>query len=429
MENRWFIVVILLLSLLGLSGLSLAQQTAEVTVESKTVSPGGTTTIAISVKNVPEPGLADIQGSLSFDPAVVQVNKVTGLNDYEVFAADIDNDAGEVQFVVAQVTGRHIEAGSFLQFEVKALGVSGESSPLMLTLDVFRDADGHDIDYSITNGTLSIGGGNTPPQAKFTFSPESPKVGEEIQFTDQSTDPDGTIQSWSWDFGDGATSTERNPTHKYAAKGKYTVKLTVTDDDGLTSTVTETVSVGFKPPVANFTFAPANPKVGKTVRFTDQSTDPDGTIKSWSWEFGDGNSSTEKNPQHQYAREGTFTVKLTVTDNDDLTATLTKEITVAAGPPSVLVHCFPNPASTATTFQYTLPSGTDKATLYIFDITGKLVFHHDVTGTEYTWDLKSDNDVDLPNGPYFYYIIARDADGKRIARSDIEKLVIQRSEK
>ncbi|MFQ6090634.1 MAG: PKD domain-containing protein, partial [Candidatus Bipolaricaulia bacterium] len=315
MKSRWLIAVILL-SLIGLGGLSPAQQYAEVAVESKTVSPGGTTTIAISVKNVPEPGLADIQGSLSFDPAVVQVNKVSGLNDYEVFAADIDNDVGEVQFVVAQVTGKHIRAGGFLQFEVKAIGKSGESSPLMLTLDVFRDADGHDIDYSITNGTLSIGGGNTPPKAKFTFSPASPKAGEEIQFTDQSTDPDGTIQSWSWDFGDGATSTERNPTHKYSAKGKYTVKLTVTDNGGLKNTATKTLAVGIKPPIANFAFTPASPRVGQTVQFTDQSTDPDGTIQSWSWDFGDGDSSTERNPKHQYAQKGTYTVKLTVTDND-----------------------------------------------------------------------------------------------------------------
>ncbi|MFQ6116643.1 MAG: PKD domain-containing protein [Candidatus Bipolaricaulia bacterium] len=426
MKSRWLIAVILL-SLIGLGGLSPAQQYAEVAVESKTVSPGGTTTIAISVKNVPEPGLADIQGSLSFDPAVVQVNKVSGLNDYEVFAADIDNDVGEVQFVVAQVTGKHIRAGGFLQFEVKAIGKSGESSPLMLTLDVFRDADGHDIDYSITNGTLSIGGGNTPPKAKFTFSPASPKAGEEIQFTDQSTDPDGTIQSWSWDFGDGATSTERNPTHKYSAKGKYTVKLTVTDNGGLKNTATKTLAVGIKPPIANFAFTPASPRVGQTVQFTDQSTDPDGTIQSWSWDFGDGATSTERNPKHHYAQKGTYTVKLTVTDNDGLTDTATEQINIGAGRPTVLVHCFPNPASTETTFTYDLPAGTAKATLYLFDITGRLVFHRDVTGSEYTWDLRSDGGVDLPNGPYFYYIVARDAQGKQVARSKIGKLVIQRS--
>ena len=207
------------------------------------------------------------------------------------------------------------------------------------------------------------------------------------------------------------------------------MKLTVTDDNGLTNTASKTVPVGLKPPIARFTFSPASPRVGQTVQFTNQSTDPDGTIESWSWDFGDGNSSTEKNPQYQYTEEGTYTVELTVTDNDNLTDTISKQITVGAGRPTVLVHCFPNPAATETTFKYTLPNGTEKATLWVFDITGKLVFQDglNVTTNEYTWNLKSDGDVDLPNGPYFYYIIAYDAAGKFIARSAIGKLVIQRS--
>ncbi len=428
MKNRWFIVAILL-SLIGLSALTPAQQFAEVSVGSKTVSAGGTATIDISVQNVPDPGLADIQGSLSFDPEVIQVNEVSGLNDYEIFAADIDNDAGEIKFVAAQVTGKHIKAGGFLQFAIEAIGKSGESSPLMLTLEVFRDADGRDISYSITNGTVSLTGEKNPPKAKFALSPENPKVNQEVQFSDQSTDPDGTddLVSWSWDFGDGTTSTEQNPTHKYAAKGKYTVKLTVTDRGGLSDSTTKTVPVEIKPPTARFTFTPASPKVGQLVRFTDQSNDPDGQVQSWSWDFGDGNSSTEKNPEHQYAAKGSYTVKLTVTDNDGLTATFSKELTISAGKPQVFVHCFPNPASTQTTFKYALPGETDSATLWVFDITGKPVFHRDIAGAEYTWDLRSDGEKDLPNGPYFYYVIAYDAQGKRIARSAIGKLVIQRS--
>jgi PKD repeat protein len=426
MKTRWLSLIILL-CLSGLAGLGSAQQYAEVSVESKTIPAGGMGTIDVSVRNFPDPGLADIQGSISFDPAVIQVNKATGLNDYEVFAADIDNTAGEVRFVVAKVSGKHIKAGGFLQFEVKAKGKQGETSPVMLSLEVFRDADGRDVSYSITNGTVTIGPGGQPPQAKFTFTPENPKANEEVKFTDQSTDPDGQVVKWEWDFGDGAKSTERNPTHKYAAKGKYTIKLTVTDNTGLTGSTTKVIPVELKPPVANFTFTPANPKAGQTVKFTDQSTDADGTIKAWAWDFGDGGTSTERNPSHQYARDGTYTVKLTVTDNDELSHTATKQITVGAGKPQVAVHCFPNPASTQATFVYTLPSGTAKATLYIFDVRGRLVFHRDVTGTEYTWNLKSDGGEALPNGPYFYYIAAYDGQGRTLARSALGKLVIQRS--
>lgn len=425
MKSKTILAILLLF--LGPLTVAIAQQYAEVTVESKTIPAGGTGTIDITVRNFPEPGLADIQGSLSFDPAVIQVTKVTGLNDYEVFAADIDNTAGEVRFVVTKVSGRHIKAGGFLQFELKAKGKQGQTSPVMLSLEVFRDADGRDVNYSITNGTVTIGPGGQPPQANFSFTPPTPNPNEEVKFTDQSTDPDGQVVKWEWEFGDGATSSERNPSHKYAAKGKYTVKLTVTDDTGLTSSTTKIVPVGLKPPVANFAFTPANPKAGQAVRFTDQSTDADGTIQAWAWDFGDGATSTERNPQHQYAKDGTYTVKLTVTDNDGLSHTASKQITVGAGRPTVAVHCYPNPASTQTTFAYTLPSGTTKATLYIFDVTGRLVFHRDVTGTEYTWNLRSDEGEPLPNGPYFYYILAYNAQGKLLARSPLGKLMIQRS--
>jgi PKD repeat protein len=84
---------------------------------------------------------------------------------------------------------------------------------------------------------------NNPPAASFTYSPTSPTTDDTVQFTDQSTDPDGTIVSWSWDFGDGATSTEQNPTHQYLNAGTYTVTLTVTDNGGATDTASQSITV------------------------------------------------------------------------------------------------------------------------------------------------------------------------------------------
>jgi len=80
---------------------------------------------------------------------------------------------------------------------------------------------------------------NEPPTASFTYTTSDLTV----DFTDQSTDSDGTISGWSWDFGDGATSTEQNPSHTYAADGTYTVSLTVTDDDGATDSTSQDVAV------------------------------------------------------------------------------------------------------------------------------------------------------------------------------------------
>jgi len=84
---------------------------------------------------------------------------------------------------------------------------------------------------------------NDEPEADFTYTPSEPSVGETIQFTDASTDIDGTIVSWSWDFDDGQTSTLQNPTHKYNDDDTYSVSLEVTDNDGGTNTVIKSVHV------------------------------------------------------------------------------------------------------------------------------------------------------------------------------------------
>jgi PKD repeat protein len=487
-----------------------ADPTAIVTIADRSAAPGRTTMVKLSVTGVPEPGLSDLQGSLSYDPKVLHVERVVGLNDYQVFAYNADNDLGRVRFVVAKVSGRFLREGNIIQFQVKAVGQVGDSSLLELELEAFNDPDGNPIAHRIEDGGFIIkaqqaiftflpaeprvnetvqfidqsvgnivrwlwdfgdGEGSTeqnpshkytasgtytvqllvedrtgatditseeitvrplnqPPQADFSFSPASPGVDETVQFTDKSKDPDGTIQSWAWEFGDGSSSSAQNPTHKYSQARTYTVKLTVTDNEGASHSISKQITVGGGgQPRADFSFTPANPRPGQNVQFLDNSSDPDGKIVKWSWDFGDGGTSSVQSPSHKYSKAGTYMVKLTVTDNDGLSATATKQITVGAAKPTVTVHCFPNPASTQTTFKYTLPSGTAKATIYLFDLVGKPVFHHDlsVTGSEYNWNLRSDGGADLPNGPYFYYIIAYNAQGKILARSTIGKLLIQRS--
>jgi PKD repeat protein len=169
----------------------------------------------------------------------------------------------------------------------------------------------------------------TAPVAAFTASVTSGFAPLEVQFTDQST---GTISSWSWNFGDGATSNERDPVYTYTQPGDYTVSLTVTGPGGSdTETLTNLIQVEEAPsaPVASFT---ANPTTGTSplqVQFTDQST---GTISSWSWNFGDGSTSSEKDPVHTYAQAGDYTVSLTVSGaggND--TETMTNLIHVDQG--------------------------------------------------------------------------------------------------
>mgnify|MGYP001267180224 CR=1 FL=1 len=138
-----------------------------------------------------------------------------------------------------------------------------------------------------------------------------------IDFTDQSTS-DGTIGSWAWDFGDGHTSTEQNPSHTYAEPGTYLVCLIIMDDDGgCTSHVCQHVVVHHPPAgVCNALFIAHQPNPAhQTIDFTDQSTS-NGTIGSWAWDFGDGHTSTEQNPSHTYAEPGTYLVCLIITNNN-----------------------------------------------------------------------------------------------------------------
>ena len=155
--------------------------------------------------------------------------------------------------------------------------------------------------------------------------PYSGTEGAAISFdgsASQDTDADGTINAYFWAFGDGETSTDQNPTHIYAQEGTYTVTLTVTDDDSETDNDTTSATVSDLEPVANFIASPTSGIMPLTVTFIDTTTSYDGVV-SWLWEFGDGKSSTEPNPTHIYV-VGSFTVSLTVEEEDGDTNTQTK---------------------------------------------------------------------------------------------------------
>jgi PhoPQ-activated pathogenicity-related protein/chitodextrinase len=152
--------------------------------------------------------------------------------------------------------------------------------------------------------------------ADFSVSDVFPFTGEEIQFFDESalSSGAGPIISWMWDFGDGTTSTEQNPSKAYASAGVYTVSLT-TMTATLSSSVTKTDLIMVSdplPPVADFTASPTMAFVGQMVQFSDLSTAGSLPISSYLWDFGDGTMSTLVNPVKTYMSEGTYTVSLTV---------------------------------------------------------------------------------------------------------------------
>jgi PKD repeat protein len=211
----------------------------------------------------------------------------------------------------------------------------GEAGTYGVTLTVTDDAGGSDI---VTNQVTvnAAPPANDPPEADFSVSCRQ----RTCSFTDHSSDPDGSVAGWAWDFGDGATSTARNPSRTYATPGQYTVTLRVTDDAGAHATRTRTATATAPAPEPN-----EPPRAGFSVTcreltctFTDRSSDPDGSIASRQWDFGDGGSSTDRSPSHQFAEAGSYHVTLTVTDNDGATGAASNQVTPTAPPANVPPH-------------------------------------------------------------------------------------------
>lgn len=229
----------------------------------------------------------------------------------------------------------------------------------------------------------SCGGGNGDAKPVASFAVQV--SGKTARFSDSSTDDKG-ITNYAWQFGDGASSTNQNPSHTYSVAGDYNVTLTVTDTKGQTNSKTQRVTIsdgnsggcnglanwsaatayqvgdkvayqsnqyeatwwstGAQPdvytnvwkrtgacsgggenqaPVANFTFNTS----GLNVTFSQSASDDKGVV-SYAWDFGDGVTSSATNPSHSYTQAGSYTVSLTVADSEGLTNTKSQPVTVTS---------------------------------------------------------------------------------------------------
>ncbi len=173
--------------------------------------------------------------------------------------------------------------------------------------------------YNITLTATNAVGNNTitkssyidvegVPVAEFSANSTVGAVPFNVSFTDLST---GVPTSWSWSFGDGTTSIEQNPSHIYSKGGQYTVKLTAKNPVGSNSTTKTKLITVESVPVASFSASPTSGAHPLSVTFTDKST---GYPESWSWDFGDGSTSTDQKPTHTYSAAGKYTVNLTVSN-------------------------------------------------------------------------------------------------------------------
>lgn len=181
-------------------------------------------------------------------------------------------------------------------------------------LGVSDEADQWDYDYSSVTVYVNY------PNADFSYLPENPSTQELIRFNDESIQGSFMIISWHWDFGDGDTSIEQNPSHQFIEDGEYYVVLNITDDYGLTDEISKIITVNNVPPTPYIDSINPNPAdEGTTVTFIGHGEDPDGEVTTYAWESDiDGQLYTGNNPSFSSdsLSLGTHTISLIVRDDD-----------------------------------------------------------------------------------------------------------------
>lgn len=149
-------------------------------------------------------------------------------------------------------------------------------------------------------------------------------IGDSMYFQDQSSIPNDSLVAWQWDFGDGSPAvTDQNPQHLFPDTGFYTVTLTATSDSGCQSTGTQQIEI-YKLPEPNFGFTEVC--FGDSTPLHDSSTTLSGVVDTWSWDFGDGQTSSAQNPTHLFPDDTVYPVKLLVTSTLGCTDSITKTV-------------------------------------------------------------------------------------------------------
>jgi len=236
------------------------------------------------------------------------------------------DDRADVDAIKAAIIGAGVPQTSACGFT----DVDNSPEPMLFVNGPAFGGDG-----TCEDGTLV----NSPPVADFSVDCTDLLC----DFTNESTDSDGAIVSQQWDFGDGESSSDPNPTHGFDAAGTYTVQLTVTDDRGVSVGVSRDVEVSDgtavnNPPVASFTSSCTDLE----CTFNNTSDDPDDDPLTYAWDFGDDTNSSAANPTHAYTEAGTFTVSLEVSDGSvSDTASTTVTVTMPSTSSVLTAAAFP----------------------------------------------------------------------------------------
>jgi PKD repeat protein len=254
---------------------------------------------------------------------------------------------------------------------------------------------------------------NAPPVASFFVDPAGGYAPLEIEVNAAaSADPDGSIRSWEWDYGDGSeTGKGATCLHVYSDDGTYTVELCVRDDRGAETTTSADVRVLNPPPVVQVEASPWYGLSPLTVTFdAGESYDPSGEITAFAWDFGDGSGGSGPQVAHTFTADSTqlFAVIVTATDDDGDTSDAAVPVTVqgatAENAPPLAVFTV-SPAAGVAPLTVTLDAGDS------YDVDGEVVSYDWRFGDGATGTGETAQHVYTDAGTYRVELTVHDDDG------------------
>lgn len=278
---------------------------------------------------------ATTEGETGNAMSFTALGTATTQTDSQVAVLTLSHESVEtLEPVTLDASGSQPGAGEIILYEwdLNGDGVFDESSTQGILTHAYTE-DGtvfiqvritDDLGESALSDVVQLDVVNRQPLARFSVNPGSSIEGSAVEFIDSSHDDDGLIASWSWEFGDGATSSESSPLHTYNAAGVFSATLSVADDDGAWSEIhVFEVEILNQAPQAEFTLDQSILGAGIPLILIDESFDPspDGGIVHVAWDFGDGvyqagGPSADSVYSHTYTLSGTYTITLYVIDDD-----------------------------------------------------------------------------------------------------------------
>ena len=231
---------------------------------------------------------------------------------------------------------------------------------------------------------------------EFRTDKEEYIIGETVYLYAEDLDDDTNQYYWHFGFeGVGAYSTDKNTSITYSRPGTYVIKLTVTNKDGAYNTSEKEIIIDKvnEAPDVDFDISPTVSVIGEAVKFTDKSKD-DGEIVSWLWNFGDGATSRDQNPEHTYSEGGFIKVKLTVTDDKGLKSEREKTLYVRSSlTPGVLNLIWSQTYESSSKLRSVSPAVGDNGNIYVTS-NGLKLYSYSPDGIQnWTFDLSKDGAV------------------------------------